>query len=81
MWGVDPSDIATNSFLRFHHSKDACAQCKPHEVPAILNGLSNAPVKKLMMVDGGSNPGDVCAAQHWHGYVGMEKEAVDSISA
>ena len=68
--------------LVFHHSKDACMQCKPHEVPAILKGLSNSPVKKLMMVDGGANPtGDVCAAQHWHGFIGMEKEAIDTIAA
>jgi hypothetical protein len=68
--------------LVFHHIQDACVHCKPREVPAILNGLSNAPVKKLMMVDGGANPtGDVCAAQHWHGYIGMEKQAVDAISA
>lgn len=67
--------------LVFHHSKDACVHCKPHEVPAILKGLSNAPIKKLMVVDGGANPtGDVCAGQHWHGYIGMEKEAVDTIS-
>jgi len=67
--------------LVFHHSKDACVHCKPHEVPVILKGLSNAPIKKLMFVDGGANPtGDACAGQHWHGYIGMEKEAVDTIS-
>ena len=67
--------------LVFHHSKDGCVLCQPREVPAILNGLSSAPIKKLMVVDGGANPtGDVCAGQHWHGYIGMEKEAVDTIS-
>ncbi len=67
--------------LVFHHSKDACIHCRPDEVPAILKGLSNSPVKKLMVVDGGANPtGDVCAGQHWHGFIGMEKDAVDTIS-
>jgi hypothetical protein len=48
------------------------------ETSWILKGLSNAPVKKLMMVDGGSDPtGDECDAQHWHGFIGMEREAVD----
>lgn len=67
--------------LVLHHRKDACIHCQPHEVPAILHGLKNAPIKKLVLVDGGSNPtGDVCAGQHWHGFIGMEKEAVDMIS-
>lgn len=63
--------------LVLHHSKDECVLCRPYEVPAILRGLTNAPMKKEIMVDGGANPsGDVCAALHWHGYVGMEQEAV-----
>lgn len=67
--------------LVLHHSKDACIHCQPHEVPAILRGLKNAPVKKLVLVDGGSNPtGDVCAGQHRHGFIGLEKEAADMIS-
>lgn len=67
--------------LVLHHSKDECILCRPYEVPAILNGLSNAPVKKLIMVDGGANPrGDVCAAEHWHGFIGMEPEVVGMIA-
>ena len=66
--------------LVYHHSKDACKHCQAHEAPAIIKGLSNAPVKKLMVVDGGVNPtGDVCAGQHWHGFIGMEKEAISQI--
>ena len=38
-------------------------------------------IKKLIFVDGGANlTGDVCAGQHFHGYDGMEKEAVDTIA-
>ena len=67
--------------LVFHHSKDACIHCRPDEVPAAFKGFRNAPVKKLIFVDGGANPtGDVCAGQHWHGFIGMEKEAVDTLS-
>lgn len=66
--------------LVLHHSKDACPVCDPQGVPAILRGLTNAPVKKLVMVSGGENPtGNVCEALHWHGYVGMEQEAVGVI--
>lgn len=68
--------------LVYHHAKDACKHCLPHETPAILKGLSQAPVKKLILVDGGANPtGDVCAGQHWHGFIGMEQEAINTIAA
>lgn len=67
--------------LVLHHSKDACIHCRPDDVPATFNGFRNAPVKKLVFVDGGANPtGDVCAGLHHHGFVGMEKEAVDIIA-
>jgi len=67
--------------LVMHHEKDACPICKPGEVPLILAGLKNAPVKKQIMVNGGANPeGDPCEALHWHGYIGMEKEAVNIIA-
>lgn len=66
--------------LVLHHAKDACSLCQPHEVPNILRGLTNAPIKKEIMVSGGENPaGDPCAALHWHGFIGMEQEAVDTI--
>lgn len=67
--------------LVMHHTLDACNVCSPSDVPAILSGLKNAPVKKEIMVSGGANPsGNPCEALHWHGFIGMEKEAVDTIS-
>jgi pimeloyl-ACP methyl ester carboxylesterase len=66
--------------LVLHHQYDACWVCRPREVPRIISGLKNAPVKKLVMVDGGGDPrGDPCEPLHWHGFIGMEKEAVDII--
>ena len=68
--------------LVLHHEKDACAITKPNEVSFITSGLKNAPVKKQIMVSGGANPeGNPCEALHWHGFIGMEKEAVDIIAA
>ena len=67
--------------LVLHHSKDACHLCSPHEVPTILRGLNNTPIKKEIMVSGGDNSrGNVCNGQHWHGFIGMEREAVDLIA-
>jgi hypothetical protein len=67
--------------LVMHHEKDRCASCAPHEASLILSGLTKSPIKKLLMVNGGANPtGDVCEALHWHGYIGMESEAVAMIA-
>jgi hypothetical protein len=63
--------------LVLHHERDACVACAPHEVALILKGLTNAPVKKLLWAAGGGPPrGHPCEPFHWHGYVGMEAEAV-----
>lgn len=68
--------------LVVHHENDACRICDPREVPEILAGLKNAPIKKLVMVSGGANPsGNPCRSRHWHGYIGIEREVVALISA
>ena len=67
--------------LVLHHERDACASCAPHEVPLILKGLTQAPVKKLVWArDGGPPRGDPCEAFHWHGFIGMEAQAVETIT-
>lgn len=68
--------------LVMHHERDACFACRPHEAPNIYDGLKNSPVRKLLLVNGGSEPvGDPCEARHHHGYIGMEQEAVDLVAA
>ena len=67
--------------LVYHHAKDACKHCQASEAPYIIKGLSNASIKKLMVVDGGANPsGDECAGQHWHGFPNFEREAISQIA-
>lgn len=68
--------------LVMHHEKDACENCRPEEARLIVRGLTNAPVKKLVMVNGGSGAhGNPCEAFHYHGYIGMEQEAVNVVTA
>src|SRR5262245_46618017 len=68
--------------LVLHHERDACPSCAPHEVKWILSGLTQAPVKKLVWASGGDGArGDPCEAFHWHGYVGMEAQAVQWIAS
>jgi hypothetical protein len=67
--------------LILHHERDACSVCSPQEVARITRGLKNATVKKEVFVNGGGGPtGDPCEAFHWHGFIGMEKEAVDIVA-
>jgi pimeloyl-ACP methyl ester carboxylesterase len=67
--------------LVLHHEKDACSVTFPRGARWIIDGLKNAPVKKLIMVSGGAGAsGDPCEPLHWHGFIGMEKEAVDIIT-
>lgn len=74
-------DLITVPVLVMHHEQDECWVCRPHEAPLILKGLTLAPVKKLLMVNGGSGAtGNPCEAEHHHGYIGMEQEAVDLIA-
>ncbi len=67
--------------LVLHHEKDACSVTFPRGVRWIIDGLRNAPVKKLIMMSGGAGAsGDPCEPLHWHGFIGMEKEAVGLIA-
>ena len=67
--------------LVLHHRLDACGICRPSEAQQIAARLSAAPVRKTLIVDGGGDPsGDVCGALHYHGYIGMEQQAVDLIA-
>jgi pimeloyl-ACP methyl ester carboxylesterase len=68
--------------LVVHHRHDACKSCTPGSVDSLMSGLRNAPVKKLVWIDGGGPAtGETCEALHWHGFIGKEKETVDTITA
>ncbi len=67
--------------LVVHHENDACKICSPAGVPAILTGLKNASIKKLVMMKGGGPPtGDTCEALHFHGFIGLEKQVANLIT-
>lgn len=67
--------------LVMHHRQDACRHSLANGTSWIMRGLSAAPVKKLVMVDGGHDPtGPVCEPLHWHGFINMEDEAVAAIA-
>ena len=68
--------------LVYHHKNDACRITLARDTEWIVRGLKNAPIKKRWIVEGGSNPeGDPCEALHWHGFIGMEEQAVKDMAA
>lgn len=67
--------------LVVHHKNDACKICVPYEASRITSDLKSAPVKKFIMIEGGSDPeGDPCEAKHWHGFINHEKETAKIIT-
>ena len=67
--------------LLVQHARDACPLCTPSAMPGVLARFTRAPVKQLQLVDGGAHPtGGVCHALHWHGFIGMERMAVQRIT-
>ena len=67
--------------LVLHHERDACKVCTPYEAKDSAGGLKNSPIKKTVLVSGGDGAsGDPCEALHFHGFIGMEREAVDLIA-
>ena len=67
--------------LMVHHRQDACPVCPPADVPAVLGRFTGTADKHLAWIDGGGPPrGERCHALHWHGFIGVEAEAVGEIS-
>jgi len=67
--------------LVMHNKRDQCPVCEPGWAWRIEKAMSNAPVKKLLLVEGGGGAtGPACEALHYHGYIGMEAEAVKDIT-
>ena len=66
--------------LVVHHRYDACKSCNPLDLPPMMEALRGAPVKKMILVEGGSPRGDPCEALHYHGYHGIEQQVVDAIA-
>jgi hypothetical protein len=68
--------------LVVHHKLDGCDHCRPSELPGLMDKLSSAPRKELMLFEGGRSRGsDPCEAFHYHGYNGIEADVVAKIAA
>ena len=63
-----------------HHRQDSCRVCLFSDVPLLMDKLTAAPRKELLVFDGGINVGDPCEARAYHGFNGIEREVVDRIA-
>ena len=67
--------------LVVHHRQDGCRVTAYADVPKLMNGLTSAPRKELITIDGGISEGDPCEAFAHHGYNGIERETIAKIAA
>lgn len=64
------------------HGGDRCLYTPPSDAAAIRNALTAAPRADVLMVQGGAPPrSDACEAFSEHGFLGIETQVVDKISA
>jgi len=83
--GGSVADIALENLtvpvLVFQHRLDACRITPAYAAQRLMGRLERAPIKKYIEVDGGKGPtGEACEAFHYHGFVGMEAQAVEKIT-
>ena len=63
-----------------HHRQDSCRVCLFSDVPMLMDKLTAASRKELLVFDGGINVGDPCEARAYHGFNGIEREVIDRIA-
>jgi pimeloyl-ACP methyl ester carboxylesterase len=84
--GGSANDIALEKIsvpvLIYHHKQDSCRITPAYAAERLIKRLTLASVKKYIEVDGGKDPvGDPCEAFHYHGFIGMESQAVQQITS
>lgn len=68
------------STLVVHHRNDGCYVCSPSTAEDIYTKLTGASSRELRWVEGGRSTGDVCGPNSYHGFLGTEQKAVDTIA-
>lgn len=65
--------------LFVHHRRDACRHCDFGAAESTMARVAAAPRKALVALDGGITQGDPCEAFGYHGFNGIEAQAVAAI--
>jgi len=66
--------------LVVHHRSDGCRLCPFGDIARFMALLSTPPHSQLIAVDGGTDIGDPCEAQAYHGFNGIESGVVKLIA-
>jgi len=66
--------------LVVHHRRDGCALCPFADVPRVTAALRASPRTETIAFDGGTTTGDPCQAFAYHGFNGIEPQAVAAIA-
>lgn len=65
--------------LIVHHRQDHCRMTKPEGVEPFMKWVGKK--AKLVWLDGGRDSGDACEAESYHGFLGIDQQVVDVVSA
>ena len=77
---IDLGLVKTPALVLFN-PQDTCAVSPPENAPAIAKKLTASPRVALKQIDGGDTPKSApCEAFSYHGYLGVEQQAVDAIA-
>lgn len=71
----------TQPVLLVQHQRDECQESRLDNLQPVVDKLTAAQAKELIVVDGGNNRGDPCQPWAWHGYNGIEDQVVSRASA
>jgi hypothetical protein len=78
--GLDRVNVPT---LIVAHVHDRCIVTPPTDAPVIRAELTQAPKTEVLMLDGGSSPGNIdeCQGDGAHSYYGMHPEVIERVAA
>jgi pimeloyl-ACP methyl ester carboxylesterase len=80
VFDADLPAIRVPTLVVAHHD-DTCTVTPPADAASIVKRLSNAPVTKIISMDGGDPPrSEPCEALSAHGFLGREAETVKAIA-
>jgi hypothetical protein len=71
------SDV-TLPVLAIHHRLDGCKFDPVSKSESIVNNRQKTVRTRLVLLEGGTNAGEPCGAQSFHGFLGLEKELVEA---
>lgn len=75
-----PLSKITIPVLVVHHEQDGCNHCAFSDIPKLMGKLDNTSRHELVTLTGGQSRGDPCEAFAYHGFNGLERNAVGKIA-